>query len=207
MRKLPIPFDNPATYKGHSGVDFGQPRGTPFRASDSGVVTWLGSNSRGGNFIWVQYDSIGPEVGYHHMDSHNGCPREGARFGYDGQLGLVGNSGHSTGPHLHSEVAGHATTDGYWDFFDPSIVVGRSGGNGSAPVVPRPKEKEDMDFINVQGKKDSHRAGQFAIYRGNADGKLYARRITFDTLNPAFPTIDNEGLANLQKAMPFIDLV
>lgn len=124
MTKLPIPFDNPMTYPGHSGVDFPKPAGTAFRASDSGVVTWLGWNSRGGYFIWVKYDNIGPKVGYHHMPSHAACPREGTRFKAGDQLGVVGNTGNSTGPHLHSEVEGYATTDGYWRFFDRNRVVG-----------------------------------------------------------------------------------
>lgn len=131
MRRLPIPFDNPATYPGHSGVDFGQPRGTVFRASGPGVVTWLGSNARGGNFIWVRYD-IGVGVGYHHMDSHEGCPPEGMSIVEGTPLGYVGNSGHSTGPHLHSEVEGHATTDGYWQFFDPTRVVASGSAAGGS---------------------------------------------------------------------------
>lgn len=130
MAQLPIPFGNPMTYPGHSGVDFPQPAGTPFRASGSGVVTWLGSNSRGGYFIWVKYDAIGPKVGYHHMPSHAACPREGTRFNEGDQLGVVGSTGNSTGPHLHSEVEGYATTAGYWTFFDSSRVVGGSGGSG-----------------------------------------------------------------------------
>jgi len=105
-----------------------------------------------------------------------------------------------------------ASGDGFgegWHFDIVNIFNTPPGGSaaGGSSAAPTPKEKEDMDFINVQGKAGSHHGGQFAIYRGNADGKLYARRITTDTMNPMFPTIDNEGLKNLQKAMPFIDLV
>lgn len=128
--KLPIPFDNPTTYPGHSGVDFGQPRGTVFRASGPGVVTTLGQNARGGFYIWVRYDN-GFEVGYHHMDSHEGCPAKGTRVAEGTPLGLVGNSGNSTGPHLHSEVAGRATTDGYWSVFDRNRVVGKENDLGT----------------------------------------------------------------------------
>lgn len=133
MPKLPIPFSNPATYPGHSGVDFAQPRGAVIRASGPGKVTTLSSNRRGGYYIWVQYDQ-GPRVGYHHMDSHAGCPKVGARVRKGDRLGFVGNTGNSTGPHLHSEVSGHATTDGYWKFFDRNRVVGQSttsGGNAT----------------------------------------------------------------------------
>lgn len=131
-QKLPIPFGNPATYKGHSGVDFGQPRGTPFRASGPGRITSRAKNARGGYYVWVQYDA-GPRVGYHHMDSHRGVPAPGTRVAEGTLLGYVGSLGqYSTGPHLHSEVSGHATTDGYWRFFDPNRVVGTSSSGGNA---------------------------------------------------------------------------
>lgn len=123
MSKLPIPFSNPKTYKGHSGVDFGQPLGTPFRASGPGVIVTRSSNQRGGFYVWVRYDN-GPKIGYHHMDSHRGVPKVGARVSEGSLLGYVGNTGNSTGPHLHSECSCHGTTDGYWQHFDRNTVVG-----------------------------------------------------------------------------------
>lgn len=133
--RLPIPFANPATYDGHSGVDYPQPRGAVIRASGPGTVTTLSRNDRGGFYIWVQYDE-GPLVGYHHMDSHAGCPPRWSRVVEGSQLGYVGNSGFSTGPHLHSEVSGHASTSGYWRFFDPTRVVGDG--------TPAQSEEDDM---------------------------------------------------------------
>jgi hypothetical protein len=91
MARLPIPFNNPKTYAGHSGVDYGQPRGTEFKASGPGKVTVLSKNDRGGYYIWIQYDN-GPEVGYHHMDNHNGCPWVGSRVWEGTRLGYVGES-------------------------------------------------------------------------------------------------------------------
>lgn len=147
MARLPIPFNNPATYPGHSGVDFGQPRGTTFRASGPGVVKVRSRNTNGGYYIWVQYDN-GPLVGYHHMDSHNGCPPVGARVNEGDRLGYVGNTGNSTGPHLHSEVAGHATTAGYWQFFDPMRVVGSgSVAGGSASGGGQWSDTKKQEFL------------------------------------------------------------
>lgn len=197
MSKLPMPFANPTTYPGHSGVDFPQPARTPILASGPGVVESVGYNPRGGFYVWIKYDGVASPVGYHHMPDHRKVPPRGSRVNFGQQIGEVGSTGNSTGPHLHSEVSGHATTDGYWTVFDSTKTV--------HDTVSTDKDSA-MDFINIQGKSKSHRAGQFAIYRGNADGKLYARRLTYDTLNPAFPTIDNEGLVSLQKAMPFLDL-
>lgn len=149
MAKLPIPFNNPATYPGHSGIDFAQPRGTIFRASGSGVVTTLSRNDAGGYYIWVKYDALPFAVGYHHMDSHNGCPRVGTRVNEGDRLGYVGNSGHSTGPHLHSEVDQNRTTAGYWKYFDSSRVVG--GGSTAGSTVFNQTVKDQQTWLISRG--------------------------------------------------------
>lgn len=148
---LPIPFNNPDTYDGHSGVDFGQSLGTPFRASGPGVVTVRGYSSRAGYTIWVRYDA-GCEVGYVHMDSHAGCPTVGTRVVEGTQLGLVGNSGNSTGPHLHVEVEGYATTAGFWKWFTPDRIVGHSAPSKD----PTTKDEDDMPITIIQ-RKDPQR--------------------------------------------------
>lgn len=174
--RLPIPFNNPATYVGHSGVDYAQARGTTFRASGPGRVVSRGRNSRGGFYIWVQYDA-GPLVGYHHMDSHAGCPALGARVVEGTPLGHVGNTGNSTGPHLHSEVSGHATTAGYWRFFDPTRVVGSGsasgGGTNPTPSKPNPdpapvpeEEDEEMKPFLIW-KRNSNGTRQWALISGD----------------------------------------
>lgn len=141
MSLLPIPFNNPDTYPGHSGVDFGQSSGTPFRASGPGVVTVLGGyNSRAGNTIWVRYD-VGCTVGYAHMNSHSGCPSPGTRVSEGTLLGYVGYSGHvippgPQGAHLHAEVEGYSTTSGFWKWFTPNRVVGHGAPSKDDEMTP-----------------------------------------------------------------------
>ena len=131
---LAIPFSNPATYVGHSGVDFAQPRGTRFRASGPGVVEGRWSNARGGNLFGVKYDGY-PSVFYAHLDSYADVPAPGTRVNEGDIIGRVGNTGNSTGPHLHMEVEGYATTAGFWRFFDRNRVVGGGGGwTGGVPA-------------------------------------------------------------------------
>ncbi|MDL9978854.1 M23 family metallopeptidase [Microbacterium sp. ASV49] len=165
--KLPIPFDDPATYPGHSGVDFAQPRGTRFRASGDGAVTLRRTTPAGGNMIWVEYDALptGAGVGYAHMDSWTDCPTVGTRVTEGTVLGRVGSSGHSTGPHLHVEVAGHATTAGFWEFFDPIRVI--SPLPTTAASSPHPiTEEPDMDATQSKQLTEIHQA----IFARKSDG-------------------------------------
>lgn len=127
---LPMPFGNPNTYSGHSGIDFPQPRGTVFKASGHGRVRNVGKNTRGGNYVWVNYDGY-PAVGYHHMDSPTPLVRAGSEVWEGTPLGYVGSLGQfSTGPHLHSEVEGRASAAGYWTVFDRNRVVGQGSSSG-----------------------------------------------------------------------------
>lgn len=147
---LPIPFNNPYTYPGHSGVDFPQPRGTPFRASGPGYVSSIDYGPRPGHTVWVKYD-YGPNVGYCHMDRRTTYVERWQRVDEGTVLGEVGALGtFSTGPHLHVEIAGHATTAGFWRYFTRDRVVGDgapAGGGAPVDITPPipdlPEEEED----------------------------------------------------------------
>lgn len=143
---LPVPFNNPYTYTGHSGVDFPQPKGTPFRASGPGVVSSIDYSVTAGHTVWVKYDQ-GPNVGYCHMDSRTTDVRVGDRVVEGTVLGRVGKLGkRSTGYHLHVEVAGHATTAGFWRFFTRDRVVGEGSPAGEDTKKPAPKPKPALDI-------------------------------------------------------------
>ncbi len=129
---LPIPFGNPTTYAGHSGVDFPQPAGTPIPASGDGVVYHRNVTKNGGYQIWVRYDLNGAEVGYAHMPSHAACPPVGTRVHAGTKLGVVGTTGRTSGPHLHAEINGDASTAGFWRRFDRTRIV------GATPTPPAP---------------------------------------------------------------------
>lgn len=85
----------------HAGVDLGKPEGTPYYAAHSGVVTkaaWYGGY---GYCIIVDHGN-GVETIYGH--SSKLLVHEGQRVETGELLGLVGNTGHSFGAHLHFEV-------------------------------------------------------------------------------------------------------
>jgi murein DD-endopeptidase MepM/ murein hydrolase activator NlpD len=85
----------------HSGVDFPAPTGAPVYAAQSGRVTWAGWNG-GWGFLVVVAHGHGERSMYAHLSRID--VRVGVWVGQGVRVGLVGASGHATGPHLHFEV-------------------------------------------------------------------------------------------------------
>lgn len=85
----------------HEGIDYGAPIGTPLYAVASGTVTAVGSEGGLGQRVRIQLDG-GPEVVYGHMSGFSSAPGQHVSAGE--VIGYSGNSGRSTGPHLHFEV-------------------------------------------------------------------------------------------------------
>lgn len=85
----------------HKGVDIAVPTGTPLYSSAAGTVTTSAYSETAGHYIIVTMEG-GWKITYMHLDSR------GVSAGTEvmrGQfLGETGNSGKSTGPHLHLEV-------------------------------------------------------------------------------------------------------
>ncbi len=89
------------TARPHNGTDFGAPTGTPVRAVADGVVSFAGRSGGHGNFVKIKHDS-GYETSYSHLSRVN--VRKGARIQQGANIGAVGSTGMSTGPHLHYQM-------------------------------------------------------------------------------------------------------
>jgi len=85
----------------HAGTDFAGPIGTPIYATADGVVTEAGWSSGYGRLIKIQHE-FGIETRYAHLNAIR--VEVGQRVSRGDRIGDMGNSGRSTGPHLHYEV-------------------------------------------------------------------------------------------------------
>jgi murein DD-endopeptidase MepM/ murein hydrolase activator NlpD len=85
----------------HAGIDLAAPTGTRIKASDGGKVTFAGYNGALGYMVAIDHGG-GRETWYGH------CSKLFVKKGdkvYQGQhIANVGNTGRSTGPHVHFEV-------------------------------------------------------------------------------------------------------
>lgn len=94
---------DPFTYRPsfHSGIDFGAKENDPVFATADGKVVSTGSDRFHGNNIVIEH-SKGLRTWYMHLNKILVHPGDDVEKG--SQIGLVGSTGRSTGPHLHYEV-------------------------------------------------------------------------------------------------------
>jgi murein DD-endopeptidase MepM/ murein hydrolase activator NlpD len=86
----------------HRGIDIASDVGTPIYSAATGVVEFAGWNSGGyGNMVEVRHPD-GSMTRYAHMNAIH--VRNGQNVSQGEQLGEMGSTGYSTGPHLHFEV-------------------------------------------------------------------------------------------------------
>jgi len=89
--------------KMHQGMDFAASTGTPIIAPADGVVVEARRWGGYGNWIRVRHPN-GIETGYAHLSRFASGMRAGQRVTQGQVIGYVGNTGNSTGPHLHYEM-------------------------------------------------------------------------------------------------------
>lgn len=86
----------------HSGIDIGAPTGTRILAADSGMVVFRGWSGSYGNMIQIDHGGGNTVTWYAHLSAFAVNVGDTVKKGE--VIGYVGNTGYSTGPHLHYEV-------------------------------------------------------------------------------------------------------
>lgn len=123
--------ENPEDYKpygfegGHEGVDYGAEEGTPVVAAAGGTVIHAGesdaANANYGNYVVIRH-ADGKETWYAHLSGWDVSVGDKVKAG--DLLGEVGNTGRSTGAHLHFAIKDPAQADnGQKGFIDPEAYM------------------------------------------------------------------------------------
>jgi len=93
------PFTNLRAF--HNGLDIGARPNTPVKAAAAGRVRATGFDPKMGNLVLLDH-GYGKQTGYSHLSKI--LVKRGQNVTRGDVIGLLGNSGYSTGPHLHYMV-------------------------------------------------------------------------------------------------------
>ena len=112
----------PATvqrWRTHMGIDYAAPTGTPVFSVANGKIAYLGYNGAFGNLIIVEHPG-NYRTYYAHLSNYNVELSVGNDVRRGLEIGYVGSTGRSSGPHLHYELRRDGT---YIDPYSPSMQL------------------------------------------------------------------------------------
>jgi murein DD-endopeptidase MepM/ murein hydrolase activator NlpD len=124
----------------HTGQDFAAPAGRTVVAAASGMVTFAGSSGKYGNRVEITHAN-GMVTTYSHLATIAVSRFEVVESGE--KVGSVGETGNTTGPHLHFEVKLGGI------FVDPMKYIGVTGGPAPVPNDPDASPVPVLSGIDV----------------------------------------------------------
>lgn len=144
--------------KGHNGIDFYAPDGTPVMASHSGTVTYAGLDGSNGNLIVIltdePYDYLDGQAYYKTLYGHLKTGTYQVTAGDKVVCGQIiaqaDNTGASLGSHLHFGLKPVRQGEQPWQWFNIEI-----GANYNGAIDPMPFLNEELYFKTPLKKGDT----------------------------------------------------
>ena len=137
----------------HKGIDYGVPIGTSVGAAMAGTVTQAGRAGGYGNAVYLDHGD-GKQTRYAHLSSPSVGVGDTVKGGQE--IGRSGNTGNSTGPHLHFETRQDGVA------YDPRSTLGSWKGTGGAATKPLDVNLQQfavlMEMLKQSGLKPSDAA-------------------------------------------------
>ena len=94
--------------RGTRGQDFGwfDYQGEPIYAMNDGIVMDIGKNSSAGNYVWIKHEFVNNDMWsrYLHIKDGGTKVKVGQKVTRGQEIAIMGNTGESTGTHLHFEI-------------------------------------------------------------------------------------------------------
>lgn len=157
--RSPIKTEEGYTSSFHTGIDVVGKGNINCVACESGTVVFTKYTKTLGNYLWIETDS-GYGMLYQHLKSF--AVKAGDRVNCKQVVGVMGNTGKSTGPHLHFGVATNTKWDTsyfgnswidpavWWGIKNPSTIKGKTfNGSGHIDGYPAEVTPENNTSISV----------------------------------------------------------
>jgi hypothetical protein len=174
----------------HDGVDIGCPIGTPLVAVTDGLILLARTDQFGGLYIDLKMDDDGWRARYVHLSSFN--VREGQRVKAGDIIGYSGNSGRSTGPHLHF---GRISPDGKTSTDPIEFITG-----GLELSSDQNSTNNNADNMILQQLQQAIQNGNFdEITKKNLLGTISSKGVDFDYLLAFAGSSPRQDFQNLKK--------
>ena len=128
--------------KGHNGIDFYAPHGTPVLAMHDGKVTYTGLDGSNGNLLVLiteeMFDYGDTQAYYKTLYGHllEFKVKAGEHVKQGQVIALADNTGASTGSHLHMGVKGVRKGEEDWEWFNIDQDNGFNGATDPAQFLP-----------------------------------------------------------------------
>jgi murein DD-endopeptidase MepM/ murein hydrolase activator NlpD len=156
----------------HKGIDIAAPVGSPVYAVDRGTVTKSYYSDTYGNVVFLKHE-YGMETVYAHLQER--AVLEGVKVEQGEIIGKMGNTGDSSGVHLHFEVHKNEWTFDKKNAVNPMTALGYVDIGQAVAVVRQGQNEKSIEtaarFPLEEDKKSA--SGQAASRQSKADREEY----------------------------------
>ncbi|MBT2693292.1 peptidoglycan DD-metalloendopeptidase family protein [Bacillus sp. ISL-55] len=128
----------------HKGIDIAGEFKTPIHSVDKGVVTKSYYSGSYGHVVFIKHDN-NLETVYAHLNKRN--VKEGQVVQQGDIIGLMGNTGDSSGVHLHFEIHEEKWTYGKENAMDPVLALGEAAIG--QPVVAMEQKRNEVSLATI----------------------------------------------------------
>ncbi|MBP3578324.1 MAG: peptidoglycan DD-metalloendopeptidase family protein, partial [Lachnospiraceae bacterium] len=176
----------------HRGVDIAVPTGTTVYAAHDGTVTTAAYDSYYGNYVVIEKD--GYTTKYAHMDSLSVSAGQSITKGT--VIGTTGNTGSSTGSHLHIECLYNGEYYNplfYFDVGEGTLYGESPGGGGGAPGNAIPPDFYDDATVQALMEEAAKYLGYPYVWGGSSPST------SFDCSGFVCWVFTNSGVHNLPR--------
>ena len=176
----------------HRGVDIVMPTGTTVLAAMDGTVTTATYDASYGNYVVIE-DSNGYCTKYAHMDTLNVSAGQTVTHGTT--IGTTGNTGSSTGSHLHIECLYNGEYYNPLFYFDvgEGTLYGESPGGGGLPGNVIPPDSYDDATVQALMEEAARYLGYPYVWGGSSPST------SFDCSGFVCWVFTNSGVHNLPR--------